>query len=110
MRENIGKRIQLARKQKNLTQADLADRLGIALSHMSNIECGKSNFSVEILINLLQILEVSADWLLMPDNRYGNTNAARDLELLLDGCTREERVAILSIAETVVDSLHAMHK
>lgn len=110
MQRIIGERIQYARKQKNLTQADLADKLGIALSHMSNIECGKSNFSVDILIALLSELEISADWLLMPDNRYGKVNAAKELEALLEQCTREERIAVLSIVNAAVTGFTAIHK
>ena len=69
----VGKRIQDARKAIGLTQADLADKLDISVSHMSSIETGRANFGVETLMKITEILKVSADSLLrtdIPDDRF----------------------------------------
>ena len=52
------------RKQKGLTQQEVADRLGMSLSGYSRIESGKRGTSVETLRKLAEIYGVSADDLL----------------------------------------------
>ena len=53
---NIGNRVREARKMRNITQADLADKLHIAVSHLSAIERGQSNFGVDILMRMTEVL------------------------------------------------------
>ena len=62
--EKIGQRIQKARKQKNLTQIQFAEILDISTSHLSDIETGRTNFGIDILMNITETLQVSADYLL----------------------------------------------
>jgi transcriptional regulator with XRE-family HTH domain len=58
--KKIGQSIQFYRKQKGLTQQELADTIGISLSYLTKIEalnCDKS-FSLEVLFDIADILEV----------------------------------------------------
>ena len=93
----VGKRIQDARKAINLTQADLADKLGISVSHMSSIETGRANFGVETLMRMTEILKVSADSLLRTDIPEVSAIYAGDLEALLQGCTAEEIESMMNL-------------
>lgn len=63
------------RKQKGLTQQEVADRLGMSLSGYSRIESGKRGTSVETLRKLAEIYGVSADDLLKnkPEEQFGRT-------------------------------------
>ena len=61
---NVGSRIREARQRQNITQAQLADKTNISISHLSAIESGRSNFGVDILMRMTEALGVSADWLL----------------------------------------------
>jgi len=61
---NLGKMLRIARKRKNLTQARLAQLVGIEASSISKIECGHSLPSLELLRELVLALETSADFLL----------------------------------------------
>ncbi len=62
--ETVGGRIHWARKNKGLTLGDVAGRMGIRSSHLSGVESNKVNLSLPKLAALLDILDVSADWLL----------------------------------------------
>ena len=53
-----------ARKEKGLTQLELAEKVKISPTYMSEIELGKSNFGVETLIRISEELQVSTDWLI----------------------------------------------
>ena len=47
--KRIGERIREVRQDKKMTQAQLANEANISLSHMSDIENGKRNISLDIL-------------------------------------------------------------
>ena len=93
-----GKRIQESRRGQGLTQEQLAERVGISVGHMSNIENGKTGFSLGVLTKLRMELGVPVDMLLFgppagEDEIYGM--AARELGALLKGCTKTQALAVL---------------
>ena len=62
--QEVGARVKEARMRKHLSQAQLADLLGLTPPYISNIETGKQNMSITALAKISDVLEVSADWLL----------------------------------------------
>lgn len=63
----IGKKIKTARTEKNMTQMDLADAMGISFQAVSNWERGNSMPDIAKLPELCQILDLSMDDLLGND-------------------------------------------
>lgn len=61
---NAGSRIKNLRKNKNLSQTELARLMGLTSGAMSAIEVGKNNPTAELLINLSDFFNVSTDYLL----------------------------------------------
>ena len=61
---DFGKRLRELRKQKNLTQAQLAAQIGVKNSIISFYEVGDRIPSPEIIIKLASVLHVSSDYLL----------------------------------------------
>ena len=61
---SIGSRVQKIRAERNLTQEKFAELLGCSRNHLSALERGTSAFSIERLMNVCKILNVSADQLL----------------------------------------------
>lgn len=57
-------RIRELRKEKNLTQTDLAKRLNTTTSNVSGWECGKWQPDNDTLIKLAEMFNVSIDYLL----------------------------------------------
>ena len=55
----VGKRVRVLRMQKGISQNKLARSVGISQAHMSNIENGHSNITLENLFALHDILGVS---------------------------------------------------
>ncbi|WP_299466267.1 helix-turn-helix transcriptional regulator [uncultured Microscilla sp.] len=58
---NIGANIKAYRKANKLSQGQLAEKLGVHLTHISRIENGKYKPSIDDLIKLSSIFEVSID-------------------------------------------------
>lgn len=56
---NIGERIQKIRKEKSMTQEELAGRIGVKRAVISKYENGSVNMSVPILEKIADALEVS---------------------------------------------------
>lgn len=71
----MGMRISGRRKELNLTQEKLAERMGVSLQTISCIELGKKAIRPENLANLCLHLNVSADYIM-----YGK----RDEQQMLD--------------------------
>ena len=74
--ENIGARIKRARQKKRLSQADLAELLKVSVAHVSDIERGKTSCSLSILKGISEVLNISADWLLMIDSESAHIQAS----------------------------------
>ena len=61
---NAGSRIKNLRKNKSLSQTELAQLMGLTSSAMSAIETGKNKPTADILIKLSDFFNISTDYLL----------------------------------------------
>lgn len=59
------------RKDRNLTQKDVARKLNVVESCYANYEQGRTEPSIETIIKLCKIFDVSSDFLLGLENEYG---------------------------------------
>lgn len=60
----MGERLRAERKQKHMTQEQLAEQLDISIKHYSEAERGIVGLSVENLIKVSEILGISLDYLI----------------------------------------------
>ena len=71
--EILAERIRKLRKQRKLTQKEMAEIMGCTPNHYQKIEYGKVNISVTMLAFLADYFQVSTDFLLgRTDNRDVN--------------------------------------
>ncbi len=54
----LGKRLQRLRKGTNLTQEQLAEKVGISRAYMGYIEQGRNTASLEVLEKIAKVLKV----------------------------------------------------
>lgn len=64
----LGVQIKQRRKALNLTQADLAQRLNVSRSAVSNWEIGRNYPDIQLIVQISDELEISLDKLLKGDN------------------------------------------
>ena len=62
--KKLGENLKKIRTKKNITQTELAKKLGVDKSFVSNIENGKTNPTLSTITNLAQTLGVSTNELL----------------------------------------------
>ena len=60
-----GKRIAALRKQKGMTQEQLAEKLNISYSMMAKIEIGNKGISIDLLIELIVFFDVSMEYIIL---------------------------------------------
>lgn len=61
----MGNRIKIRRKELRIKQAELAEKLNISNNHMSSIENGRQKPSLDIFIQICNLLSVTPDYLLL---------------------------------------------
>jgi len=61
----MGSRIKIRRIELRIKQAELAERLNISNNHMSSIENGRQKPSLDIFIQICNLLNVTPDYLLL---------------------------------------------
>ncbi len=72
IKKNISKNIAKYREQKGLSQKELAKRLGVVPSRISNWETGANCPTIDILFNVCEILNVSINDIygVYPDSKF----------------------------------------
>lgn len=95
---NMGMRISERRKELNLTQEKLAEKMGVSLQTISCIELGKKAIRPENLANLCLHLNVSADYVL-----YGKRNEQQMQDIITK--ISELSTAEYNIVQNLVDFL-----
>lgn len=61
----FGKRLQNVRKALGITQEDLAERLHVDRNHIARMERGIRVCSIDLLVEVAALLDVSTDYLLV---------------------------------------------
>ena len=80
----MGEKLKSLRIEKNLTQEQVADRIGLAISAVSSYESGTRYPSYDVLVKLARIFHVSTDYLLgITNTRNIDVTGLRDNEIEL---------------------------
>lgn len=61
--KRIGLKIAALRKENSMTQEQLAEKLSITVKHCSSVERGLSSLSLEKLIHICDLFDVTLDYL-----------------------------------------------
>lgn len=94
----IGQRIRRYRKEKGLSQEQLAEKVNISVTHMSHIETGNTKLSLPVLVDIANTLQVTADSLLT------DMVPAADMALLIQlatDCTAQQLELICELVKAV---------
>lgn len=102
--KELGKRISRKRVEANITQEQVAERLGIGNEAVSRMERGVAIPNAVRLVELAEILNCRTDELL-----HGSSHRLSDqiayLEAILTNVSREDRLLLIGVMETLVTRL-----
>ena len=92
------------RKNKRITQEELAEMLEVSPTHVKHIESGHRKPSIEILFELAKILNISLDEVVFPKNGTPNDATRGKIERLVDVSDEASRQFMLSVLEALRDN------
>ena len=109
--KELGNRIKKARINQNLTQEQLAEMLDISVSYVSLIERGGRNATVETLLAIADVLQVSVASLLQDSADLDKDGEQSNIwQELTKNRTVEEKDMILQTVKTIVTFLDRQKK
>lgn len=100
--EKIGKRVKEAREISGMTQADLADKVGVLVTYISSIERGLSFPRGEVLVGILNALKVSSDFVFCDVVNGSLKQKSYLLYDMIQCLPSGEQVKILEVVELLV--------
>ena len=95
------------RKQKKWSQQELSDQVGVQITHISRLENGKSQPSVELLRKIAQAFGVTMDYLVDEEAEEAspvtikNKSLAKKLELL-EHLDQEDQQTIINVIDSML--------
>ena len=102
----IGQRIRKIRKAKDLSQEQLAEKIGISNTHMSHIETGNTKLSLPVLVAISSVLDTRTDELLFDVPQSIHPASSENINRILSSCSSKQ----IRIIEDVVVSLYSALK
>lgn len=102
----LGEQLKKARKDRDLTQEQLAERAGLSTRHIAKIEKGEVNPSFEVLSTLVKTLGVSFDAIFDPASEQVEAEL-QEIAGLYRACPEQGRrliiAAIRAMAKAMMD-------
>lgn len=92
----MGKRLSQRRKQLDLTQEQLAEKMDVSIQMISNMELGKKAIRPENLLKVCKILDISSDYVLTGEKGEKETT---DIFVKINRLSDKE----LEIIETLIN-------
>ena len=93
---DLGYRIKKVREEKNYSQTYLAQKLGITQKAYSNIENNQTRLTVDNLLRITQILEISINKILGYDENpvYNNFNTHNGEGIVINKLTSDKLIEL----------------
>lgn len=100
----LGIAIKTARKNKNLTQLELSEILGITPRHLQAIENENKTPSYDLLSRMLTYLDIPADSILSSSENDLTIKQEQLLYLIKHKCDNRDIAVLLSTAQALIDT------
>ena len=101
----MGIKLREARKNKDFTQKMLADAVGVTEMYISQLERGMKLPSLALFIQIINALDISAEYILRDTVHTGKDFVYEEVAELLDGLTPKQRRGAVNILDAYVQSL-----
>ena len=101
----MGNRIKEIRKRNGLTQEQLAERLDLSVEFVGQIERGLKLPSMQVFIRLVEVLNVSADYLLRDSVSTGQLFGDNAIGRKIEKLEPKQRIALEALIDTYIQYL-----
>jgi transcriptional regulator with XRE-family HTH domain len=98
----MGEKLKIARKNKKLTQEQLAEQIDVSVAYLSRIERGDIKINLPRLSQICDLLDVSLSYVLTNETNSSETYLNDDFLNLLKSCPPEKSKLIYEIAKLII--------
>ena len=106
--KDIGARIRTVRLERKMTQEQLAEAVGVGTTNISHIETGNSIPSLQVMIDIINTLECSADELLCIEVKEARPAYNNWISELVADCNGQEIKLITDMVVALKASLRRL--
>lgn len=89
--KSIGDRVKRYRMDKRMSQEDLGEKVELTGQHISNIERGYKGISLEKVVDIANVLDVSADDILTDSLKHSSSPVSTEIQDILLDCNYNEK-------------------
>ena len=100
----IGTRIKEKRKQKKLTQENIAESLDVSVGYVSQVERGATKISLDLLAEISTLLDCDIAFFVSESATNSNNYLADELNTSFASLNEKEKRIISGIAELLVQN------
>ena len=104
---SVGQRVKQIRLSKGISQEQLAEAVGVGVTHISHLETGAGTVSLKVFLAIVNVLNCSADELLCKEIKVARPIVDNWLVELVSDCDPTE---IKIISDTVVSLKQTLRK
>ncbi|MBQ9856797.1 MAG: helix-turn-helix transcriptional regulator [Clostridia bacterium] len=101
----IGQKVKQIRVNKGITQEELAEAVGVGVTHISHLETGSGTVSLKVFLAIVNHLECSADELLFKEIASARPIVNTWLSDLVSDCDQTEMKIITDTVITLKQTL-----
>ena len=106
--KDIGARIKSMRSKRKMTQEQLAEAAGVGVGHISHIETGIGIPSLQVMVDIINALDCSADELLCMDIKKARPLLNSWLSELVADCNETEVKLITNMVVSMKESMRRL--
>ena len=100
--QEIGRRIKEIRKQKKIPQEKLAEMIGISPNYMSSLERGAYKIKLDLLVQIIDCLDITADDLFRDVIKNGYVNRTSRLADEIESLPTDEQQRIFEVLDALL--------
>lgn len=101
----IGQKVRKFRKEKGYSQEELAELVGISVTHMSHIETGNTKLSLPVFVSLAEALDVRTDELLHNSDDVSRERLLAEIGDVLCRCDENGARVLLSAIKSIKSAM-----
>lgn len=102
----IGRRVKLYRTKADITQAQLAEKLDISVSYISQIERGNTEVSLKRLEEIANIINVKLE-ILVAEVEPNSTVSVFEISEMIKDWTPQQMETLLKIIQNLDECFHS---
>lgn len=102
---SVGQKVKRIRLSKGVTQEQLAEAVGVGVTHISHLETGTGTVSLKVFVAIVNYLDCSADELLCKEIMTARPLMYNWLIDLVDDCDQTEIKIIADTVATLKETL-----